>query len=76
MKKKDFGYWLVISGVILIIASLISAIIFLSLFKSLAFLIYISLILEIIGLTSVTIGGLTKEVKEKDNSENKMKSKK
>ncbi|MHA1195482.1 MAG: hypothetical protein ACTSRH_05485 [Promethearchaeota archaeon] len=65
-----------ISGVILIIASLISAIIFLSLFKSLAFLIYISLILEIIGLTSVTIGGLTKEVKEKDNSENKMKSKK
>ena len=76
MKKKDFGYWLAISGVILIIASLISAIIFLSLFKSLAFLIYISLILEIIGLTSVTIGGLTKEVKEKDNSENKMKSKK
>jgi len=67
---------LAISGVILIIASLISAIIFLSLFKSLAFLIYISLILEIIGLTSVTIGGLTKEVKEKDNSENKMKSKK
>jgi len=36
----------------------------------------IAAIIGIIGLIMVIIGGFTKEVKEKDNSKNKMKSKK